>query len=111
MDTVGPAIDLRRIDVDPPCEPMRDARAKPATEEVRHQRSGGRCERAYQHDLGELKQVAARSVAVERDDDVRRCGKWDTRLLDRHDEEEEDVLMLEDDEKEQANRVTDHGGQ
>jgi len=111
MDPLGPAIDLCGIDVDPGREPVRDAWAETPRQKVGHESAGGGCERADEHHQCELGQVAARAIAVERDHDVRGCGKRDTRLFDRDDEEEENVLVLEHHEKEKADRVADHRGQ
>ena len=107
MDPFRPAIDLRRVDVYPGREPVRHRRTEAPREEIRHERAGGGREGADEHDLRELGEVSARPVAVERDDDVGRRGKRDTRLLDRDDKEENDVLVLEHREKEQADRVAD----
>src|SRR6266571_2726050 len=108
MDPFGPAIDLGGIDVDPCREPVCNGRSEAPREEVRHERPGGRRESAHEHDLRELRQVAARAVAVEGDDDVGRCGERNAGLLDRDHEEENDVLVLEYREKKQTDRVADH---
>jgi len=105
----------RRIDVDPRREPVRHGRTEAPRQEVRHERSKGGREGADEHHLRELGKVAARAITVERDDDVGRRGQRDTGLLDRDHEEEDDVLMLEHREKEEADRVADdrrqaHGG-
>ena len=95
MDPFGPAVDLRRVDIDPCCEPVGDGRAEAPSEEVRDERPNGGRESANEDDLREIRQVAAGAESVERDHDVGGRGKRDAGLLDRDHEEQDDVLVLE----------------
>ena len=69
-------------------------------EEERHERAGRGGERAYEYDLRELGEVAAGTVAVERDDDVGRRGEGDARLFDRDYEEEDEESFGDNQRKE-----------
>ena len=86
-------------------------RAEAKGDRVRHERAGGRRERAHEDHQGQLREIVPRAEAVEGDDHVGRSRKRDAGLFDRDDDEEDDVLMEEHEREQRADCLANESGQ